>query len=463
MLVRRLYLKFQGVTFYVPLRRNTTASSGAYLAELSSPLFSISTLAIIMAYFYLCDRTNFFMKENKYYSEFSFWIPVGYVFVLGLFFTEDSRFTKVLHRDQTDEWKGWMQLVILIYHLTGADGITPIYMQIKVLISAYIFLSGYGHFSYMWHTGNAGLTRFLQILFRLNFMTIVLCLCMNRPYQFYYFVPLISFWYVIIYLVLALPPQITSASVENNPYKYFYLVLKIVCLLIVITVFYMSEVFFERIFVTRPWKALFVTTDDDIHEWWYRWKLDRYSITYGMIYAAIFHIAQKYNQIDDNTHHNLFSGRISLMASLLAIVGIGFYTTFSFLCRNKQDCEEIHSYVVFVPILSYVVLRNVSGIFRVRFSSFFAWFGRISLELFICQYHIWLAADRNGVLVLLPGFPNLNILISSFIFVCASHEVHRLTQALLPYVVPADWRIALRNFVIFLVILIPIGKYDGMF
>lgn len=462
-LVRRWYLKLQGVTFYVPLRRNTTASSGATINELSAPLFAISTLAIIMAYFYLCDRTNFFMKENKYYSEFSFWIPVGYVFVLGLFFTEDSRFTKVLHRDQTDELKGWMQLVILIYHLTGADSVIPIYMQIKVLISAYLFLSGYGHFSYMWHTGSTGLVRFLQILFRLNFMTIVLCLCMNRPYQFYYFVPLISFWYVIIYFVLALPPQITSANTENNPYKYFYLVLKIVCLMIVITVFYMSEVFFERIFVTRPWKALFVTTDDDIHEWWYRWKLDRYSISYGMIFAAMFHIAQKYGKIDDNTHHNLFSGRISLLASLLAMLGIGFYTTFSFLCRNKQDCEEIHSYVVFVPILGYIVLRNISGIFRVRFSSFFAWFGRISLELFICQYHIWLAADRNGVLVLLPGFPNLNILISSFIFVCASHEVHRLTQVLLPYVVPADWKVAIRNFVIFLIVLIPIGKYDGMF
>lgn len=46
------------------------------------------------------------MKENKYYSDASFWLPVGYVFVLGLFFTDESRYTKVLHRDQTDEWKG---------------------------------------------------------------------------------------------------------------------------------------------------------------------------------------------------------------------------------------------------------------------------------------------------------------------------------------------------------------------
>lgn len=38
----------------------------------------------------------------------------------------------------------------------------------------------------------------------------------------------------------------------------------------------LPQVFFEKIFVMRPWKALFVTTDDDIHEWWFRWQLDRY-------------------------------------------------------------------------------------------------------------------------------------------------------------------------------------------
>lgn len=46
------------------------------------------------------------MKENKYYLNIGFWLPLGYIFTLGLFFTEDSRYTKIMNRDQTDEWKG---------------------------------------------------------------------------------------------------------------------------------------------------------------------------------------------------------------------------------------------------------------------------------------------------------------------------------------------------------------------
>ncbi|KAF5292887.1 hypothetical protein FQR65_LT11139 [Abscondita terminalis] len=422
---------------------------------------SLAGMALIMGYFFVCDRTNFFMKENKYYSEFSFWLPIGYVCALGLFFTEDSKFTKVLHSDQIDEWKGWMQLVILVYHVTGASQILPINMHIKVTISAYLFLSGYQQFYYVWQRADIGMEHFFKTLFQLNFMTVTLCLCMNRPYQFYNFVPLMSFWFMMCYGVLALPPQITIHN-ENN-LNYFYLVVKFICLFTVITILFMSEVFFEKIFVTRPWKALFVTTDDDIHEWWYRWKLDRYSVMYGMLFAVMHLLSQKYNIFDDNSHNNLFSRGITLSATLTGIVGIGCYVTFTFLCGNELECVEIHSYIVFIPIVSYIVLRNISGMLRTRYSSFFAWFGSISLELFISQYHIWLAADTHGVLVLIPGYPVLNLIVTSFIFVCASHEVHKLTKVLLPYAVPSDWKPLLRNVILFLAILVPIGINDGMF
>ena len=51
---------------------------------------------------------------------------------------------------------------------------------------------------------------FLQVIFRMNLLTFLLCLVMNRPYQFYYFVPSISFWFIVQFIVLLLPPQVSN-------------------------------------------------------------------------------------------------------------------------------------------------------------------------------------------------------------------------------------------------------------
>lgn len=82
-----------------------------------------------------------------------------------------------------------------------------------------------------------------------------------------------------------------------------------------------------------------------------------------------------------------------------------FYTGFTFVCGKKIDCNEIHPYISFVPvrinfiwalsyfpllfqIISFILLRNISGWLRSRFSLLFAWFGKISLEVTIVVHFL---------------------------------------------------------------------------
>jgi len=55
-----------------------------------------------------------------------------------------------------------------------------------------------------------------KVLVRFNLLVIILCLVMNRPYQFYYFVPLVSFWFVFIYVTMSVWPRITTTSVDSK-------------------------------------------------------------------------------------------------------------------------------------------------------------------------------------------------------------------------------------------------------
>jgi 10 TM Acyl Transferase domain found in Cas1p len=47
--------------------------------------------------------------------------------------------TEVLNRDQTEEWKGWMQFMFLLYHYYHAE---EVYNAIRIMITCYVFMTG---------------------------------------------------------------------------------------------------------------------------------------------------------------------------------------------------------------------------------------------------------------------------------------------------------------------------------
>uniref|UniRef100_A0ABI7WFW2 CAS1 domain containing 1 n=1 Tax=Felis catus TaxID=9685 RepID=A0ABI7WFW2_FELCA len=321
-------------------------------------LQSFCKLGLIMAYFYMCDRANLFMKENKFYTHSTFFIPIIYILVLGVFYNENTKETKVLNREQTDEWKGWMQLVILIYHISGASTFLPVYMHIRVLVAAYLFQTGYGHFSYFWIKGDFGIHRVCQGAF-------------------------------------------------------------------------------EKIFSLWPLSKCF-ELKGNVYEWWFRWRLDRYVVFHGMLFAFIYLALQKRQVLSEGKGEPLFSNKISNFLLFISVVSFLTYSIWASSCKNKAECNELHPSVSVVQILAFILIRNIPGYARSVYSSFFAWFGKISLELFICQYHIWLAADTRGILVLIPGNPMLNIIVSTFIFVCVAHEISQITNDLAQIIIPKD-------------------------
>ena len=109
------------------------------------PAFSILVLNLLLSSTVISDlkdrlrlidtifadyRTNIFMRSNKHYAHMRFFIPLFYVFFLGVFGIDQCKKQGLLNRDQTDEWKGWMQLVILTYHITGASAVSSFLLKL---------------------------------------------------------------------------------------------------------------------------------------------------------------------------------------------------------------------------------------------------------------------------------------------------------------------------------------------
>lgn len=72
------------------LEEKKPASAAVPLGQ-KAPFQALCRMGIIMGYFYLCDRADVFMKEHKFYTHSAFFIPLIYIFVLGIFYSENSK------------------------------------------------------------------------------------------------------------------------------------------------------------------------------------------------------------------------------------------------------------------------------------------------------------------------------------------------------------------------------------
>ena len=174
------------------------------LASLSNPSSMLllakesATVSCIFLFAFACEYFPIFASTERVWNVDDFTFYVLIFLALTLSSAKKVKDASVLNRLQTDEWKGWMQWLFVMYHYCAASSI---YNCIRVFICAYVWMTGYGNFIYFTTTGNFCLGRFIHMMWRLNFAVLMLMLVMNKSWMVYYICPLHTFYFILTFLV----------------------------------------------------------------------------------------------------------------------------------------------------------------------------------------------------------------------------------------------------------------------
>lgn len=360
-------------------------------------------------YCYLADRTHLFDKVTKEYNNLDFFIFCAAIALLGGFTvrrsvtppkagqeksTQDQPF---LSRDQTDEWKGWMQALILAYHYTGASRVLWIYRLVRLLVASYLFMTGYGHAAYFYQKKDFSLKRVVAVNLRLNLLSLLLPWIMDSDYLYYYFAPLVTYWYAVIYITMRVKSDLNQ--------NLFFFMTKIAIAAATTSFLHTQPALLEPFFSLV--NSIF-GSKWDAKEWLFRCALDQFIVYIGMVMAVLYIRSSQppapppppQDPIGLTSHRQPGSPQ-NLRKTYFYIadaVALTIYILVSSSQTTKASSNALHTYISPLAILAFVHLRNATSALRNKYSIAFAWLGRISLETFILQYHLWLAGDTKGLL-----------------------------------------------------------------
>lgn len=212
-------------------------------------LRACTEMGTIIVWFYLADRTPVIAAGPKEYIRDVFLsIFAVLTLVAGNYTMKKGRAPVLINRQQTEEWKGWMQVLFLLYHYYEAR---EVYNAIRIFIASYVWMTGFGNFAYYYKTRDFSMGRFCQMMWRLNLLAVLCCAALNNEYMLYYICPMHTLYTIMVYAALGLWKKGNDSTIG--------LAVKIILsFVVVIVVWEIKEVFY---IIWRPFLFFLGYTD----------------------------------------------------------------------------------------------------------------------------------------------------------------------------------------------------------
>ncbi|KAH3752761.1 uncharacterized protein LOC127847875 [Dreissena polymorpha] len=391
----------------------------------------------ILIYFFLCDYRKIFPMLERVYDRDEFLFLVFVLFLVACAFTLRPTSEKILNRAQTEEWKGWMQVMFVWYHVFAAK---EWYNWIRVYIAAYVWMTGFGNFSFFWVRKDFSLYRFLKMQFRLNFLVTCVCVVTGNEYMLYYICAMHSYWFISVYLFMGV---LRSWNTDSKK-----MAVKFLAYFIFNFVIFDISVVADTIF--KPFSFLLGYTDPNfgvIHEWTFRAGLDHWACFFGMLCAYNYPHFEKFLtdlEKSENYRKAILTKVVLIAGSIIALV-VWYVLVMG---KEKHAYNALHPYTSMIPIASFIILRNSFPILRKYYIHLFAFLGKITLETYLSQLHIYLQSNAKHLIGYLPNHHFLNFAFATIIYLLISHKLFDITTILSAFLIPNDTKRAAKHAVV---------------
>ena len=275
------------------------------------------------------------------------------------------------------------------------------------------------------------------MLWRLNFLVIFLCLTQGTTYILYYICLLHTYFFLMVYATM-------FAAKHVNYTKYGIRFKFAVLALIIFVVWDLDSGVF------RVLHALFLgetpmlgATSGAMWEWYFRSTLDHWSTFLGMLFALNFPITSLFfRKLEAQPLPRVVAAKGSMAVAF--ILATYWWVTGPFQ-QGKFDYNQTNAYYGWIPLISYIYLRNMTPWLRGHTLELLHQIGKTTLETYLMQHHIWLTSNAKSLLTLIPGWPKMNFLVVTAIYFVLSRHLYKLTLFLRGMLLPNDLGACLRN------------------
>jgi N-acetylneuraminate 9-O-acetyltransferase len=253
---------------------------------------------------------------------------------------------------------------------------------------------------------------------------------MGTNYILYYIVPLHTFYFLVVY--------VTMGVAQSLNYTAWGARAKIFAVAVLIYVVWELEEAVPGVFdvVFAPLSPILAERNWSLHEWHFRTFLDHYSALFGMVFAMNFpYLIAWFAAVERMPSLAMRVVLKSAVGALWLAASYWWYNEVYLL--PKYEFNAAHPYWFWIPVMTFVYFRNLTPTLRSYHSALLNWLGKITLETYLLQFHIFMVAKNadgswapRKLLSLVPEFPLVNMLVCGLIYVACAKVSFNATLSL---------------------------------